>query len=224
MNDNDLRASEWRRLLGEFFVPRLGGNADGWSEANRAVIAAWWPRFLSHLETATDGVAGWLRVEDRSWLLEMCARVGLEPPLESEIEDLVQASHRFVGERCRSAYPDVVPAIRSLARQGLALHTASGEDSAQLDSYLRGMGVRDLFGRLYGPELVDRWKNGPAYYAAIAADSGIDPAEAVVVDDSAEALGWAAASGFRPVHLDRSDTPGSPFERITSLVELPRLL
>ena len=223
MNDNELRGAEWRRLLAEFFVPRLGGTPEQWADANRAVIDAWWPRFLAHLETATDGVVPWLRAEDRSWLLDMCARVGVPPPAEIELDDLVQASHRYVGERCRSAYPDAVPALRALAREGVALHTASGEDAEQLNSYLRGMGVRDLFGRLYGPDLVDRWKNGPAYYAAIAADSGVDPAEAVVVDDSPDALGWAADRGFRPIHLDRAGR-GSGYERITSLAELPFLL
>ncbi|MHB8631168.1 MAG: HAD family hydrolase [Candidatus Limnocylindria bacterium] len=219
LNDNELRGPEWRRLIAEFFVPRLGGTPGAWSEANRAVIEAWWPRFVAHLATATDGVVAWLRAEDRRWLLDMCARTGVTAPPESEIDDLVQAAHRYVGQRCRSAYPDAVPAIRSLARDGFALHTASGEDAAQLNSYLRGMGVRDLFGHLYGPDRIDRWKNGPAYYAAIVADSGVDPAEAVVVDDSPDALGWAAACGFRPIHLDRARR-GSPYERIASLIEL----
>jgi HAD superfamily hydrolase (TIGR01509 family) len=223
MNDNELRGPEWRRLLAELFGPRLGGTPERWSEANRVVIDLWWPRFLAHLATATDGVVPWLRAEDRRWLLEMCARAGVAPPDDSELDDLVQAAHRYVGERCRSAYPDAVPALRSLARAGTMLQTASGEDAAQLDSYLRGMGIRDLFDRLYGPDLVDRWKNGPAYYAAILADSGIDPAEAVVVDDSPEALGWAAECGFRPIHLDRAGR-GSQHERIRSLAELPGLL
>ncbi|MEA2662923.1 MAG: hypothetical protein QOH08_2495 [Chloroflexota bacterium] len=226
MNDNELRGGEWRRLLGEFFVPRLGGTPEAWSEANRAVIDAWWPRFVAHLQTATDGVGPWLRAEDRGWLLDMCARAGVPPPADGDVDDLVQASHRYVGERCRSAFPDVGPALRSLAREGFALHTASGEDSAQLHSYLRGMGLRDLFGRLYGPDLVDRWKNGPAYYAAIVADCGIDPAEAVVVDDSPDALGWAAASGFRAIQVDRAGR-GSQLDgahRISSLAELPMLL
>ena len=223
MNDNDQRGPQWRRLLGEFFVPRLGGTPEAWSEANRAVIDAWWPRFVAHLETATDGVVPWLRAEDRRWLLDMCVRVGVAPPAEADVDDLIQASHRYVGERCRSAYPDVAPAVRSLARDGMALHTASGEDAAQLHSYLRGMGVRDLFGRLYGPDLIDRWKNGPGYYRAILADSGVDPTEAVVVDDAPDALGWAAACGLRPIHLDRLGR-GSSYERISSLAELPMLL
>lgn len=34
MNDNRLRAPQWRRLLGEFFPPRLGGSAGGSDPGN----------------------------------------------------------------------------------------------------------------------------------------------------------------------------------------------
>jgi hypothetical protein len=30
LNDNERRAPEWRRLLGEFFAPRLGGTPEAW--------------------------------------------------------------------------------------------------------------------------------------------------------------------------------------------------
>jgi hypothetical protein len=52
---------------------------------------------------------------------------------------------------------------------------------------------REQFDHLYGPDLVDRWKNGPHYYAAILADSGADPERSVVVEDS-EKMRVAAGS------------------------------
>ena len=223
LNDNERRAVEWRRYVPEFFIPRLGGTADAWSEANRVVALESWHRYLAHMAVATQGVEPYLREADRRWLRDMCSLVGVPGPLPDEIDDLVTAAQRYACERCRSAYPDVIGAVFLLAREGLALHTASGETSAQLAAYLRGMGVRDCFDRLYGTDLVDRFKCGPAYYAAIVADSGVDPHEAVVVDDSPEALGWAEACGLRPIHLDRAGR-GSTFERITTLAELPLLL
>jgi hypothetical protein len=39
MNDNRLRGPQWQRLVAEFFVPRLGGTQEAWSEANRIVIS-----------------------------------------------------------------------------------------------------------------------------------------------------------------------------------------
>ncbi|HYK97084.1 MAG TPA: HAD family hydrolase, partial [Candidatus Acidoferrales bacterium] len=73
----------------------------------------------------------------------------------------------------------------------------SGGLSWELDPYLRGMGIRHLFERLYGPDLVDTAKSGPHYHAAILADSATDPATAVVVDDNDQVRGWASSVGLR---------------------------
>ena len=37
MNDNNARALQWQRLVGEYFVPLLGGSHEAWSRANRVV-------------------------------------------------------------------------------------------------------------------------------------------------------------------------------------------
>jgi FMN phosphatase YigB (HAD superfamily) len=74
---------------------------------------------------------------------------------------------------------------------------ASGGLSWELEPYLRGMGIREHFERLYGADLVDLTKSGPYYYEAILADSRTDPASAVVVEDNADARGWAASVGLR---------------------------
>jgi phosphoglycolate phosphatase-like HAD superfamily hydrolase len=104
----------------------------------------------------------------------------------------------WVPEHVRSDIPGSIEAVHRLAGRGLTLHTASGGLSWELAPYLRGMGIRERFDRLYGPDLVDTTKNGPHYYAAILADSRTDPAAAAVVDDSADARAWASAVGLRP--------------------------
>ena len=96
-----------------------------------------------------------------------------------------------------SAIPGAIDAVRALAARGVVLHTASGGQSWELDPYLRSMGIREHFDRLYGPDLVDRYKNGPRYHAAILADSRTAPSDAAVVDDSAEARCWANSVGVR---------------------------
>src|SRR5690606_8924155 len=102
----------------------------------------------------------------------------------------------------RSDIPGAVDAIRAFVSRGFRIHTASGTISAQLDATLTAMGVRDCFGpRLYGPDLVDVPKGGPAYYRRTFDDAGIDPAEAIVLDDSADACTWAESLGARAVRL-----------------------
>ncbi len=108
-------------------------------------------------------------------------------------------------------------AIHQLHAQGYTLHTASGTSSRELAGYLEGMGVLECFGRLYGPDLVNTLKSGPRYYARIFADAGVSPSEALVVDDSAKALGWAAEVGARTILIGEDGV-------ITSLAELPTLL
>src|SRR3989440_11707148 len=133
------------------------------------------------------------------WLWGMCALVGVEPPPEEECLRLARRGAAFITRRVQAAFPGVVDTIRALRRQGYMLHTASGESSLDLEGYLQAMGVRDCFGRLYGPDLIDTLKEGPEYYERIFADLGIAATEALVVDDSPRATRWATQVGARTV-------------------------
>ena len=115
--------------------------------------------------------------------------------------------------------------VRTLHRQGYTLHTASGESSLDLAGYLQAMGVRDCFGRLYGPDLIDILKEGPEYYERMFADLGIAPADALVVDDSPRAIEWVRQLGARAVLVGDSSLPRTGTTvHIESLVELPVML
>lgn len=195
MNDNDARAPQWRRLLGEYLSARLGGTLDAWARANAGAFERGWQRLVAQNERAGEsgGVEAWVRADRALWLADMCAQVGV--PVPADPEGAALETSRWVGERVRAAMPGAIEALRALARRGLVLHTASGGLSWELEPYVRGMGVREEFTRLYGPDLVDRWKNGPHYYASILADSGTRPDEAAVVDDGAEPRRWAESLG-----------------------------
>lgn len=197
LNDNNARAPQWRRLLGEYFVPRLGGTPEAWGAANVGAFQRSWERFMARIASAGEsgGVDRWTREERARWLVDMCEQVGIAAP--DDATSLGVDASIWVGERVQAAMPGAVDAVRTFARRGLVLHTASGGLSWELDPYLRSMGIREHFDRLYGPDLVDRYKNGPHYHAAILADSGTDPAHAAVVDNWAEARAWAGSLGMR---------------------------
>jgi hypothetical protein len=90
---------------------------------------------------------------------------------------------------------------------------------------LEGMGVRRCFGRLYGADLINTFKEGSEYYARLFADAGIQPAAALVVDDSAEAIEWAARLGARTALISSSPHPQtSVTSHLGSLAELPAFL
>jgi FMN phosphatase YigB (HAD superfamily) len=103
--------------------------------------------------------------------------------------------------------------------------TASGEASWELDGYLTGMRVRAYFdGHLYGPDHVDAAKASPLYYERIFAHCAVNPTDALVVDDSEQALNWAAETGANTV-LCNTPAPVNPRHgHIATLAALPRLL
>ena len=226
MNDNALRGPQWQRLCGEFFAPLLGGEPGRWAEANQVVVTALFDDYARTMNGRTDAdYNAWLQGFRVAWVRGMCEAVDAPSPAEDECVDLYHRASAFVTQRVRAAFPGVIEAIHTLNARGYTLHTASGEESSDLDGYLTGMGVRHCFGRLYGPDLINTPKEGALFYERIFADAGVSPVDAVVVDDFPTALDWAAATGARTVCV-RSDRgePDSRHLAIDRLAELPDLL
>jgi len=221
LNDNERRAVEWRRLLGEFFAPRLGGTAAAWGEANMTVYDALWDDWRALRQRGEDSPPNWWPDQDERWLSGMCDLVGV--PVPTDVRATVSASRAYVMAHIDCAYPDAAPAMRAIHALGITVHLASGGQTHELEPYLRRMGVWELVDRPYGVDLVGANKTSRRYYDRIAEDSGVDPGSAVVADSDAEPLEWAEAAGFQTVHVDRLDT-GSRFTRIASLAELVPLL
>jgi HAD superfamily hydrolase (TIGR01509 family) len=202
MNDNALRGPQWERLVGEFFVPRLGGDPAAWAAANHVVATEQFRRFEATLDRGpTMAYADFRQRDTREWLVLMCERVGVAPPADDQIVPVADESARWITRRVRSACPGAVDAIRTLYGAGYRLMTASGEDSLSLDGYLDGMGVRSCFERLYGPDLIDTFKCSPDYYRRLLADCGVDPHDALVVDDSPKVVAWAREAGATALHV-----------------------
>lgn len=225
MNDNRVRAPQWQRLVAEFFAPRLGGIPEDWSEANRIVAEGFFdPRdWDRRLRAAGCDYARFDRAYQLDWLGQMCDRVGVKRFPDDDALDLAREANAYVIRRVRSAFPGAVEAIRALLARGYRLNTASGESSADLDLYLSGMGVRDAFDRLYGPDLVGAFKNGPDYYARLLADAAVAPENALVVDDSPNAIAWAASMGIRTLPVGDLAGPDAT-RRIEGLRDLPEII
>jgi HAD superfamily hydrolase (TIGR01509 family) len=230
LNDNERRAAEWQRLVGEFLAPRLGGTPKAWGDANSAVFDQQWRRFEEWQRRAIErdehGDFFGSAEERQRWLREMCAHVGVVAPQGAGCVELARQTEEYVIPRVRAAFPGAVDAVRALSSLGYTLSTASGAPSKDLERFLTGMGVRDLFaGRLHGPDLVRALKGGRSFYERIFADSSVSPDEALVVDDAPEALRHAAQAGARTVLVTtRGPDVGGPWVAIASLAELPALV
>ncbi len=194
LSDNERRAPQWRRHVGTFLAGELGGDPEAWGEANRVAFERAWARFTSPARRTREP-REFVRSDGRVWLVDMCRELGLDaPPLES-MDDIVARAGRYVTERVRAFYPEATEALRALHARGHVLHTASNQTEADLNGYLRAEGVRELFTNLYGADVVNVWKDSPDYYRAIFAHAGVDPRNAVVVDDGPKAVAWARGAG-----------------------------
>jgi HAD superfamily hydrolase (TIGR01509 family) len=210
--------AQWRRHVGEYLAPRLGGTPEAWAEANTWAAERLWARYRDPGGTPNE-THGRLR---RLWLREMCERVGVATPKDAA--SLVEPIHEYVCERVAAAYPGAVDAVRTLHARGATLYTATGQPSYEIAGYLRALGIRDLFTKTYGTDLVDRWKNNSAYYARVLADAGVNGADAVVVDDTERMLDHALKAGIARTVLVAPAGRASRHEVSTSLAELPSLL
>jgi HAD superfamily hydrolase (TIGR01509 family) len=226
MNNNRRRGRQWQRLVAEFFAPRLGGTPQARSRANRIVSsrllepAAWQARVQAAPDYRTFDYRYQL-----DWLHTMGELVAVPLPAEEACYQLALEATAAITRRVQAAFPGASEAIRRLHRQGYLLYTASGEPSTDVANYLWGMGVRACFQRLYGPDLIETFKAGPAYYERVFADAGVDPQAAVVVDDSLQALAWARQAGARTVLM--GTRPLAQEEAAmwsASLAELPAIM
>lgn len=225
MNDNEQRGMQWRRMVGEYFIPLFGGTSEAWSEANYRVSTQMFEadRWSLRLKAAAN-FASFDRAYQLDWLQGMCKIVGVASPPEEECIELGRRASAAIIPRVRAAFPGVVEAIRALHSQGYTLHTASGEPSTDLAGYLDGMGVRHCFGTLYGPDLIDTFKAGPEYYERIFAEVGIAPSDALVVDDSPRVVRWAAQLGAHTVLVHKNAPATGTTLQVGSLAELPAII
>lgn len=227
MNDNVPRGEQWRRLVAAYFEPILGGAPEAWEQANyRFATSLFEQSAWEHRLRSAPDYDMFERTYFVDWLAAMCDIVGVPCPSPERSVELGRAATAWVIPQVHAAYPGAAEAVRALHAQGYRLYTASGAASYDLAGYLEGMGVLDCFNRLYGPDLVQIFKIGPDYYTRILADAGIDPADALVIDDSRHAAIWAAQAGVRCMRINSHATKNVPslLATIPALADLPTLL
>ncbi|HEV8669445.1 MAG TPA: HAD family hydrolase [Candidatus Limnocylindria bacterium] len=208
--NNDELGAQYQRLIAEYLPTVLGGGgARSWGDANVWAFDRQWARWEAATRVTSGGnIREWFEADAANWLYDMCEMVRLPRPPVHDAKRIANDTLRYVRERVGIKVPAIIGRLRELRERGLILHVASGDAHEDLTEYLRAIDARDLFDRVYGSDLLKVWKSSAAYYRAILAETGIDPATALVVDDSERAIGWAAECGLRGVLVRRAEGEG----------------
>ncbi|PZA06090.1 MULTISPECIES: HAD family phosphatase [unclassified Meiothermus] len=155
----------------------------------------------------------------------------------AHIEDLVghPIDRGAVLERARTLEreyveaTDVLPGVREWIAQaqaaGLGLAVASSSGRSWVEGHLRRLGLREFFSVLRTRDDVERTKPDPALFLRAAEGLGVEPAEALVIEDSLNGIRAAKAAGMRVVAVPNpltrySDLSGADLV-IPSLAEVP---
>jgi HAD superfamily hydrolase (TIGR01509 family) len=226
ITDNSQRAPQYRRLVGEFFVPRFGGSHDVWEASNMDAFQYAWSRHLARLASWDEKTGNVVEEMSRyytDWLRKTFEGTGRAPPAsDEECAALGRECDYWINPRVRCRFPGVEDVMAQLALShrlftasdgfGLPLANALGESAA-------------LFEQLYGVDLVNVPKPlGRPYYDAVFSHAGVDPATSLVVDDGVPNLLAAAEAGAHTVLVGHATAGAYDGHVIGRLVDLPALL
>ncbi len=160
--------------------------------------------------------ADMMGMSSTEWSRYLHDELGLaEPP-----EEL----NRIVVERMEDRYRQQLPlvdgaaeAVRRLAGRW-PLGLASSSNRPLIDLALELMGVAELFRATVSSEEVDRGKPAPDVYLEAARRLGVEPENAVAVEDSASGIRSAKAAGMGVVAIPNAHFP--PADEVLELADV----
>jgi HAD superfamily hydrolase (TIGR01509 family) len=121
--------------------------------------------------------------------------------------------------------PGVRRYLETAKEMGLLLAVASSSGREWVESHLRRLGLLEFFLVLRTRDDVERTKPDPALFLRAAEGLGVEPAQALVIEDSLNGIKAAKAAGMRVVAVPNpltrhSDLSGADLV-IPSLAEVP---
>jgi len=210
-----------------------GGVVECWAKSVQVMMErleeSYIARFCPPTGAQPFGYREWLqeaRTTAARWLYE---GVGLEAPANAG--QLALKGQKIALRRSVALFPRAREVVRGLQLRGFRLAIASGNDYGTLHHALVGCGLRSYFEKLYGADLVDCAKEGQEFYAAIFADLGLEPSQALVVDNDPKSIQWASEAGAQAIQVRLRQIQPEPiapealavFDNLGSLLTFPLL-
>lgn len=152
-----------------------------------------------------------------SWVLSLSGRYTAFWTLTERALDYALARHPNVDPSLRpalleayrrlDAYPEVPAALGALRAAGLKTAILSNGDTAMLDMSVRSAALHDLLDAVLSVDPAGIFKTSPRAYDLAPERLGVDIREIVFVSSNRWDVAGAAAYGFTPVWVNRTDQP-----------------
>ncbi len=178
----------------------LGGRED--------LLSLWFSTMLHYslVETVSGSFRGF--VEIGTGALLMVAQANGIALKEAEANEVLVESFESL-----LPYPDVVPALDSLAKHGYRLVCLTNSSKQTAELQLRRSGLSDYFDGHYSIEDVKKYKPHPVTYQSVLEDVGVQPSEALMVAAHAWDLMGAKRVGLQTAFVAR---PGKELYPLTA--------
>ncbi|KMO44106.1 haloacid dehalogenase [Methylobacterium tarhaniae] len=152
-----------------------------------------------------------------SWVLSLCGRYAPFWTLTERALDVALALHPGVDRGLRAdlleayrsldAYPEVPATLDALRRAGLRTAILSNGDGAMLDAALRAAGLESRLDAVLSVDPAGTFKTSPRAYDLAPERLGVARERIVFVSSNRWDIAGAAAYGFAPVWVNRTDQP-----------------
>lgn len=166
-------------------------------------------------------IGTWTDGHDERWFRELCGRAETAPD-----RDAYHAEKRRIFDEVAPAVPmrGIIELLAALADAGIATAIASSSPAAWVERGAATLGIREFFDAVVTGDEVARRKPAPDIYLLAARRLGVDPANAVAIEDSGPGIAAARAAGLKTVAIphwltERHDLTGADL-RVTHAGEL----
>jgi len=194
LNDNTIRAPQWKTFCGEFFHSRFGGDPEVWGEANQKAMTSLEIHEMDPKEIYDDYITYYTNFKSE-WVKKMFEEAGRSVPPKAEHERIFDTTIEYVWPKVHSAIPGIIESIKLLYSKGFVLYTSTALASRQIKIILKGMGIKQFFSGFYGPDLVNTRKFSPDFFKAIFNDIKLESKKAIVIEDQPRFIEIALKTG-----------------------------
>lgn len=167
-------------------------------------------RALGQPEAGEARVRSWVGNGAATLVARALAHAGLEQALHEQAMTLWRAAYTLCCTRETRLYPGARPFLQQLQRAAVPMVLATNKPVQFARPIIEHLGIAHFFEAVYGGECVPQKKPAPDMLLAALLDTGVAPARALMVGDSAADISAARAAQVAVVGVSYGYDNGAP--------------